>query len=191
MTSLNPSARIGLVLILVLSAGVIFAFSACPPLDLFYQLINPGGTDYEKPGDDSQDLFPQLDVYIGTFTPGGTYWRVTENQVEIKIERDYGYGIISGTGKQVLVHDPEDSVDQGETITYNFRFEGTYEPDINSISGVVHITGGKVCTANCDGVDNYDLDFYSTWTASLSEDGKTLLGHVDQMGDYGDFTANK
>ena len=190
MTNLNPAARIGLVSLLVIAAIAMFSLSSCPPLDLFYQFVSSGGVDYEETAYYSQFQTPQMDVYPGAFDPvEHTFWQVTENQVEILINPESG--TVSGTGKQVHVHTPEYEGDPGEIITYNFEFEGAYEPYNQSITGVVNITGGKVCTASCEGVDNYELDFLANWTGSLSEDGKTLWGHVDQMGDFGNFTANK
>jgi hypothetical protein len=188
MTNLNPTARIGLVFFLVIAIGMLFALSSCPPLDLFNQIVSSGGEDYEETAYYSEFQTPQTDVYLGTFDPVEyTYWQVTENQVEIRIVLETG--LVSGTGKQVHVHDPVHEGDPGEVITYNLSFEGTYDADLKSISGLVHVTGGKVCTANCAGVENYDLDYFATWTGSLSEDGKTLWGYVDQW--QGGFTVNK
>ncbi len=188
MTHLNPPARIGLVFLMAFAAMALFSLSSCPPLDLYYQIVSSGGEDFEETAYSSQFQTPQTDVYLGTFDPVEyTYWQVTENQVEIRIVQETG--LVSGTGKQVHVHDPVHEGDPGEIITYNFSFDGTYEADLKSISGLVHVTGGKVCTANCEGAaENYDLDFFATWTGSVSEDGKTLWGSGDGIGG---FTLNK
>lgn len=173
--------------ILLFASALLLAASACPPLDWFNQFATGGGSQADP--DDPFAPVEQGNVYTGAFTPTDTIWTVTENRVEITIHPESG--VVTGTGRQVHVYVKLYEIDPGETITYNFEFSGDYDPDSGVITGQARIWGDKFCTSNCDGVDNYDIDFPTTWTGTLSDDGRTLWGTVEGMGGYSGFEAKK
>ena len=127
--------------------------------------------------------------YAGNFTMDylDATFKVGENVIHLKVYPEAD--AITGTGKVVVTKPSAFEGDSGTTETYNLDFEVKYVADTDGFTGQVHITGGSKCFINCEGVDDYDLDYYADWRGQLVEYDQTILGKADN-GAF-DFTAAK